>query len=377
MLVPRVADSRVTAKRCSGTRWRHDPPVIERAFGVPDRSLRIAPGPARGERSGARVLSQVAPSDGNLNRRYGRSALPRGILFAVGKAANGNADRLAREVAATWPLTHVSVNRVVRIFGTRTVAVLAAAEGTFVIKIDGRPRLNADASVNFDVLGYLEASRFPHAPRAVRTVSGALGARIHAGVAYVMEYVPNKPRSTPLQWRDFGAAVAGLNAHGGYHRPFAIPIRVAIDELAERAAGRSFGSEMRALLYELTWLSDLPADALVHGEVNCANAGVRTDGTTVLLDWDQAGTAPAALDYGYPLLTQFIAESSHRVDLEAARAFYRSYRDNGGTVDVDQCVAASVFHALRYMWCGDTEARWRRIQFARDHRSALIAAVLA
>jgi hypothetical protein len=218
-------------------------------------------------------------------------------------------------------------------------------------------------------------------PRGIATeLNGCrrLGARIHADVACVMEYVPNKPQSTPLQWRDFGAAVAGLNAHGGYHRPFGISIGATIDELAERAAGRSFGSEMGALLDELAWrLSDLPADALVHGEVNCANAGVRTDGTTVLLDWDQAGSAPAALDYGYPLITQFIAESSHRVDLEAARAFYRSYRDSGGTVDVEQCLPASVFHVLRYMWWGDTEARWRRIHFARDHRSALITAVLA
>ncbi len=262
-----------------------------------------------------------------------------------------------------------------RTFASRIVALLTTAEGSFVIKVDSKPNPTSDPSVRFHALGYLESRAFLHAPRVILTRSGEVGGHIYAGVACVLEYVRNEPQPTPQQWRDFGAAVASLNAHSDYDRPFAISIGGAIAELDARARGQAFGTEMRALLKELSWLSDVPATALVHGEVNCANGGVRSDGTTVLLDWDQAGRGLAALDYGYPLITQFIAESTHLLDVEPARAFYRAYRDSGGVIDIHQCLAASFLHALRYMWWGDTKSRWRRIQFARDHRSALVDAV--
>lgn len=283
---------------------------------------------------------------------------------------------LAAEVEEAWPLTRVSVGPVLRSFESRTVALLDAAEGRFVIKIDDDP-LTAPGAVGYGVLGFLDEQRFRHAPRIARTSTGALGARLAQGEsACVLEFVPFPPRPAPDQWHAFGRAVAGLNRLEGFTEPFAIPLAAAIDEVRARAGGHPIAGALDAVLDEIAWIADLPSDALVHGEVNCANGGVRADGTTVLLDWDQAGSAPAAVDYGYPLITQFIAESTEAVDVDAMRAFYRGYRASGGVIDADQLFACALFHALRYMWWGDTEARWRRIEFARRHRPSLVHAAL-
>jgi hypothetical protein len=51
-----------------------------------------------------------------------------------------------------------------------------------------------------------------------------------------------------------------------------------LDALRAKAGDQPFASEMRAVLTNLKWLGDLPTDALVHGEINCANAGVRLAG---------------------------------------------------------------------------------------------------
>lgn len=83
----------------------------------------------------------------------------------------------------------------------------------------------------------------------------------------------------------------------------------------------------------------------------------------MLLDWDQSGVGPPALEYGYPLVTCHISESLH-IDEVAPSSFYGAYRAAGGTVDASLTIDAALFHALRYMWFADTPVRWEPTQFA-------------
>lgn len=146
--------------------------------------------------------------------------------------------------------------------------------------------------------------------------------------------------------------------------PYSVPIAPALRKLPRRVGGLSFERRFNDLLGQVAFLADLASTALVHGEINLSNAGRRSNGTTVLLDWDQAGSAPPCIEYGYPLVSVFLSESTHVLDVDSATAFYRSYQEAGGRVDASEGFAAAVFHALRYMWWGDVGSRWERILYA-------------
>ncbi|MDQ3722116.1 MAG: hypothetical protein M3376_03400 [Actinomycetota bacterium] len=63
------------------------------------------------------------------------------------------------------------------------------------------------------------------------------------------------------------------------------------------------------------------------------------------------------------------------LDAEAATAFYRGFLDVGGEIDRRQVFNAALFHALRYMWWGNTPARWKRIVHAVDHEKEICRAI--
>ena len=115
---------------------------------------------------------------------------------------------------------------------------------------------------------------------------------------------------------------------------------------------------------------------LIHGEINVANAGRRANGEVALLDWDQAGVGPLALEYGYPLIAAFVSEDLV-VDHGSAGSFYAGYTDAGGQIDHDRLFDAALFHALRYMWFGDVDRRWERILHAVEHEDLLTSLAMA
>jgi hypothetical protein len=90
-------------------------------------------------------------------------------------------------------------------------------------------------------------------------------------------------------------------------------------------------------------LADVAEMGLIHGEINGANAGRRSNGEVALLDF--------VVDHG------------------GARAFYAGYTDAGGQIDHDRLFDAALLHALRYMWFGDVHRRWEQILHAVKHRT--------
>lgn len=190
-----------------------------------------------------------------------------------------------------------------------------------------------------------------------------------------MEWLPQP--AGPRAWQALGQVAAELNAITQYPEPFAVPVDAAVAALAERCSGETFEAEVRRLLPRLAELGRPRRRGLIHGEVNLANARLRGDGTVALVDWDQAGAGPLALEYGYPLIAQFISASTLDFDGAASTDFYRGYAAGGGTVDADLIFTAALFHALRYMWFADTDARWRRIVWALEREGELVDAVMA
>jgi aminoglycoside phosphotransferase (APT) family kinase protein len=129
--------------------------------------------------------------------------------------------------------------------------------------------------------------------------------------------------------------------------------------------GRPFEKEYLARLERPQYLGQLAPRALIHGEINPANARQADDGTIILVDWEEAGSAHPALEYGYPLIHAFISVEDHTFDEHSAAAFYQGYTNTGATIDAGLAFDAGLFHALRLMWMGTTtEQRWDNILFA-------------
>jgi hypothetical protein len=224
------------------------------------------------------------------------------------------------------------------------------------------------------IIDYLAAHGYLHAPRLLRTRAGATVHQRGDTSITLLEFVPSlseEPSDVVAMWGDLASAAAVLNALHDFDVEFAIPVRQAIAEVAEHASSAEFGSTLMGLVPRAASVTGSPR-GLIHGEINPSNARRRADGTVVLVDWDDAGIGPTALEVGYPLITSFIAVDTHRVDADSARAWFHGYCAAGGRVDPPQVFNAALFHALRYMWFADVEARWERILYAVKNEAELV-----
>lgn len=198
---------------------------------------------------------------------------------------------------AKWPLTSVTIGPALASHPTRHVSILHSDQGDFVVKVDPAPRPDLPLGEHVHVVDHLARCGFVSAPVVLRTRAGASAAMTDGGAACVTEYLPRPlvPPSGPRAptWGDLGLVAAALNATVAYPIPFAVSVDAALHDLARRARGEVFEAPFLAALGRAGEVGRLPATALIHGEINEANARRRADGTIVLVDWDQAGSAPA------------------------------------------------------------------------------------
>jgi hypothetical protein len=283
-----------------------------------------------------------------------------------------------RAIERDWPLTGVEIMGQFEAYRTRAVTRLRAEEGEFVAKCDP----HADSlrvSERLELVERLRATGYRHAPAVVRTRTGAMVARWHSQTVWILECVPfpltADGRPDPQVWEELGTAGARLNGYHDERVAFEVPVDAALHEMAEWARGRSFEQPYLDLLGRLRHLGWLQGSAVIHGEINEANAARRGDGCPVLLDWDNAGCGPTALEYGSPLVMRFVSLDDLQLDHAVAEAFYGAYLGAGGEVDPELAVDVGLYTALRYMRFAETERRWRRAWHAAEHRSELVAAV--
>jgi Ser/Thr protein kinase RdoA (MazF antagonist) len=279
------------------------------------------------------------------------------------------------EVLSHWGLTGVVVGEERSTFPGRVVYPLRSDQGAFAAKVCPAGEPDPAGEDRPGLLEFLHGHGFPHAPELLRTVDGRATAVVGDSLVALIELLPRPLYTDESErastWAELGAAAAALNAIEHCAFPFAVPVGEALAHLRIRAAGTHFERAFSAALDRASQVTECTRAALIHGEINVANALRRDDGTIVLVDWDQAGTGPVALEVGYPLIVSFVDEETHRVDEARARSFYGGYLHTG-VLEVRPTFAAAVFHALRYMWFGDVDKRWERISWALRNEGHLI-----
>lgn len=290
---------------------------------------------------------------------------------------------LATLVERNWDLDRVVAGPVLQRSSTRIVLSIEADQGRFVAKAyeDSwalglvHPSLE-EIDQHLGIFDVLAARGFRHAPSLLKTRDGQRFLRSGGMTVVILDLIEGeRPPAAVATWAELGRLAANLNGIAGYPHDYAISVTGTIAELTHKAERYPFRQDMLSLVSTLDVLAEQPT-SLIHGEINLANTVLARDGRIVILDWDQAGNGPWALEPGYPLITTFLSEDLV-FDAEAAAAFYRSWAgEQGITAERRELVfTAALLHALRYIEFGDPGRRWARIRYALAHKDELLAAL--
>lgn len=282
-----------------------------------------------------------------------------------------------------WGLSHVVSDATLQQGQTRSVIAMRSDQGRFVAKMYQRewalglvnPSI-AEIDQRLGIFDYLARIGVRQAPSILKTIAGDRFVRMGGMIVYVLERIEGTPPPpTPDTWADLGRVAARLNARTDYPHDYAIPVPGAIAELTAQAARYPFKQEFLHLVSTLDVLQTQPR-GLIHGELNLANSIRSPAGRLSVLDWDQAGTGPWALEPGYPLITTFLSEDL-KFDARSAAAFYSAWAGHRG-IDAgrrDIIFTAALLHALRYLGFGDPHRRWARIRYALAHKQEMLSAL--
>ncbi len=171
---------------------------------------------------------------------------------------------------------------------------------------------------------------------SVGTVVTAVGSGISTAQFRVYEWVDLLDPDPALDPVAVGAAVARLHRCGfagshGLHPWYSEPVGAARwDELVRElaAAGAPFAGDLADLRDEIVAAEGLlePMANLItcHRDLFADNVRATTDGTPVVIDWDNQGLADPDQELAF-VLTEFAGGSAER-----ARLLVDAYRDSGG-----------------------------------------------
>jgi Ser/Thr protein kinase RdoA (MazF antagonist) len=278
-------------------------------------------------------------------------------------------------IAERWPLAEVRLGATIREFDTRAVRIVEADEGRFVVKTTNQWRDAEDAATHLAIFDFLEQQGFMHLPQLLRTRDNSSCCQYNGQFAYILEYIDGQaPQPTELNYFAIGTIIGALHAYADYPYPYLFSYQEVRPEFDRVAQALPFGDAYLTYVQALPDFDALP-QTLIHGEV-IGNTLQRNNGALVVLDWDEAGVGPRVFDLGHPLIGTFVTEAL-QVQEALIHAFYRGYFSNVmlPEPEIEQIFDAALFYALRYIVYGDTQKRWRRLQWAASHRKKIMSIV--
>jgi aminoglycoside phosphotransferase (APT) family kinase protein len=271
-------------------------------------------------------------------------------------------------IRQAWSLDAVEVVSLHQTVPSRLVARVATPDGHFAAKVDTDPHVSVIGGES--VQARVAALAPGLAPAVLPTTCGGLAVTVD-GQRYTMtEWVDGTtPGSDPQTWQQIGGAFARLHGLPVVERSFAVPVRGLCEELAAQPGWPR--SLVREVLARAERIEQDGSPVIVHGQPSPANMLQLADRNITLLDWDESGAGPPALDLGYPLVCEFLSRDL-QWSSDRAAAFYRGYREHA-TAPLPPAAtifAAALLFGLRSATFAEQTARLRRVQHALDEEEA-------
>ena len=199
----------------------------------------------------------------------------------------------------------------------------------------------------------------------VRTTSGELCAVVDDHGIVVEPWVQSEPNEpTSRHWEEFGRIVGQLHSLPVSDELAACPSKMDPRRNLERLRSnlsqftehipREYRASLERFIEFADQLDDLPEAprSLIHSDLAWSNVVMARNGQLLLVDFEGAGFGPAVVDLVE--VTTYLCRgpsASGPLMEDAARAFYRGYREHRAlcTVEIELLERAHLFHQLYYL----------------------------
>lgn len=215
------------------------------------------------------------------------------------------------------------------------------------------------------------------APRIINLQDGSSFMQSEGVWFYLMEFIDGRPMDATVENEyQLGKLVKRLHTYSDYE------YRSGMDESKERFyewfPEKSFKHEFDAILDSLPDFSKYDR-CFIHTDLGPHNTMIRTDGTLVLIDLDDAGIGSRYLDLGFAYIMQFVEHTedmhlNYRFDL--AKAFFGGYygNDEVSRLEYDLLWHGAVYMCISYMQCYGPDAvdsLWKILKFGMEQKEKL------
>jgi Ser/Thr protein kinase RdoA (MazF antagonist) len=279
-------------------------------------------------------------------------------------------------ISTHWPLTNVTINRILKQSGERVVYEVDADEGKFVFKVADPAKSEATVLKDTQILRFFEGASYP-APRLLLSKAGTNYTQHEGKYIYAFSYLEgHEPESTAENYAKLGEATARLHSLQGYTIPTDFTAKAEVPIMLERAKKFNMDTHYSELVQALPDFERFPT-CLIHTDIGSHNSIELATGEIELIDWDDAGIGTRILDLGFPLICDFVTKESV-FEKDRAAAFYSSYASMITLTDEEKehLFDAGLFYALSYTIFDDSgivEGQWRKVLWAIEHKTEILS----
>ena len=268
-----------------------------------------------------------------------------------------------------WGLKNVKIKKILQQSNDRIVGIIQSKTGKYVFKTAGSWKNLRGVIKDTKIFRILRKKGFQYLPVLIETNKGENFVKFGKKYLYLLEYIEGKnAKPTAQTYKKLAAITAEL--HKVKNFPFKTdfdPTKI-IKNLCKKTF--SFSAEYRQIARTLPNFKTMP-QTVIHTDIAPLNSIQKRNGKIILVDWDDAGIGPTALDLG-AVLNEIIKENTsfNRNNLQSFyRAYFRYRRisKKEKTAIFDGCL----FFALMYIVHGDTIKRWKRILWMIRNRKKI------
>ncbi len=275
-------------------------------------------------------------------------------------------------IKENYDLPDLAIGEILQQKGGRTVLTLVSNGKKYVLKIGDVSKTKEKIEKDTFVFSFLKEKNFTAIPLLIETRKKERYTTVNGQFAYLLEYVEGKNlEGTKEDWAEIGRLTAELHSFTDYPLKTLFGFKNEKLRLAEIAQELSFKEEYLALVNTLPDFDTLP-QTLIHTDIGTHNAIKSSNGSIVLIDWDDSGLGTRVLDLGFPLLSQFL-NGDLIFEKDKAEAFYNAYFSQHNIPKEEKLLIfdAAIFFALLYMPYVDIDKCWKKIAFARANKEKI------